>query len=238
MVSTILPLTMIKATVTRRGKTLMGPVDLTVSTEGFTIVLGPNGAGKTTLLRALHGLEMLTTGTCTWQVPVEQARPRQAFVFQSPIMMRRSVRDNLAYPLTLHGMTRANARKQAELWAEKIGLGASLDQPAPLLSGGEKQKMALARALIRRPEILFLDEPCANLDGRATREIETILKDAQASGTRILMSTHDVGQGRRLASDVLFILGGKIIEEAPASRFFDAPKTPQAIALLNGDIVE
>jgi tungstate transport system ATP-binding protein len=238
MVNTILPLVMTGAVVKRRGKILLGPVDLTISSGGFTIILGPNGAGKTTLLRALHGLEKLAKGELHWQVPVIEARPRQAFVFQSPIMMRRTVRDNLAYPLTLHGVAKPEARARAEVWAAKIGLGAALDQQAPLLSGGEKQKLALARALIRAPEILFLDEPCANLDGRSTREIEAILKGAQADGTRILMSTHDIGQARRLATNIVFLMDGKIIESVPATGFFDAPKTPQAIALLKGDIVE
>ena len=239
MVSPILPLTMTGAVVKRRGKTLLGPVDLTISAGGFTIILGPNGAGKTTLLRALHGLEKLAAGDVRWQVPVFDARPKQAFVFQSPIMMRRSVRDNLAYPLTLHGTDRTEARKKAEIWAVKIGLGAALDQQAPLLSGGEKQKLALARALIRSPEVLFLDEPCANLDGRATREIETILLQAQAAGTRIVMSTHNMGQARRLATDVVFMYDGKVHERADADSFFGAdPKTPEAVAFVNGDIVE
>lgn len=238
MVSTILPLVMTGAVVKRRGKILLGPVDLTISPGDFTIILGPNGAGKTTLLRALHGLEKLATGDVRWQVPVTDARPKQAFVFQSPIMMRRNVRDNLAYPLTLHGVPKSEARAQAEVWAAKVGLGAVLDQQAPLLSGGEKQKLALARALIRAPEVLFLDEPCANLDGRSTREIEAILKGAQADGTRILMSTHNIGQARRLATNIVFLMGGEIIESGPATGFFDAPKTPQATALLNGDIVE
>ena len=238
MVTPILPLTLSDASVTRRRKTILGPLDIQVSETGFTIILGPNGAGKTTLLRALHGLEKLSTGSATWQVPLSVAQPRQAFVFQSPIIMRRTVRDNLAYPLTLHGMPRAAARKEAEQWAANIGLGDFLEQSAPNLSGGEKQKLALARALIRKPDILFLDEPCANLDGRATREIETILKEAQDRGTRILMSTHNIGQAKRLATDVIFLMGGRIVEAAPAAQFFDAPATPQAKALLNGDIVE
>ncbi|MEP2506527.1 MAG: ATP-binding cassette domain-containing protein [Paracoccaceae bacterium] len=229
---------MTQAVVKRRGKTLLGPVDMTISAGDFTIVLGPNGAGKTTLLRALHGLEKLAGGDVRWQVSILEARPRQAFVFQSPIMMRRSVRENLAYPLTLHGVPKSEAHAKAEVWAKKIGLGEALNQQAPLLSGGEKQKLALARALIRGPEVLFLDEPCANLDGRATREIEEILKNAQADGTRILMSTHDIGQARRLASDVVFLMGGKVIESGPSEEFFSAPRTHQAIALLNGDIVE
>jgi tungstate transport system ATP-binding protein len=238
MVTSILPLKMTDALVKRRGKTLLGPVNFEVSPEGFTIVMGPNGAGKTTLLRALHGLERLSAGHIDWQVPVGQTVQRQAFVFQSPIMMRRSVRDNLAYPLILHGMPKRDAHALAADWAERVGLRAALDQQAPQLSGGEKQKLALARALIRSPDIIFLDEPCANLDGRAIREIEAILQEAQASGTRILMATHDIGQARRLATDIVFLMHGKIIETADAKAFFDAPKTPQAAALLKGDIVE
>lgn len=238
MVISILPLKMTDALVKRRGKTLLGPVDFEVSPEGFTIIMGPNGAGKTTLLRALHGLERLSAGRIDWQVPVGQTVQRQAFVFQSPIMMRRSVRDNLAYPLILHGTHRAKAHALAAEWAERVGLRAALDQQAPQLSGGEKQKLALARALMRQPDIVFLDEPCANLDGRATREIEAILQTAQASGTRILMSTHDIGQARRLATDIVFLMHGKIIETAEAKAFFEAPKTTQAAALLKGDIVE
>lgn len=236
MVTPILPLTMTGAMVKRRGKTLLGPVDFQLAPEGFTIVMGPNGAGKTTLLRTLHGLERLAAGRIDWQVPFADTLHRQAFVFQTPIMMRRSVRDNLAYPLLLHRAP--NAREQAEAWAKRVGLQDKLDQQAPQLSGGEKQKLALARALIRSPEVLFLDEPCANLDGRSIREIEAILRQAQADGTRILMATHDIGQARRLASDVIFMMHGQIIEAAQAAAFFDAPQTRQAAALLRGDIVE
>ncbi len=238
MVTPILPMTLQGGVVKRRGKTVLGPVDLTVSMRGFTIFLGPNGSGKTTLLRALHGLERLAKGQIAWQVPLAQAQLEQAFVFQTPIMMRRCVRDNLAYPLRLNGTPKAQATAAAEDWAERIGLSQFLDQPAPQLSGGEKQKLALARALIRTPQILFLDEPCANLDGRATREIETILKDAQASGTRILMATHDIGQAKRLADEVVFLMHGKIIESAAAATFFAGPASPQAAQLLKGDIVE
>ena len=238
MVTPILPLKMIDAVVKRRGNVLLGPVDLTISDRGFTIVLGPNGAGKTTLLRGLHGLERLAQGRVDWQVPTQDARRRQSFVFQSPIMLRRTVLDNLTYPLTLRGEAKAIAVAQARRWADRVGLGDVCDQYAPDLSGGEKQKLALARAFITDPEIVFLDEPCASLDGRATREIETILLAAHASGTRIVMATHDIGQAKRLATEVAFMMRGAIVENGPAAAFFASPKTPQSAALLMGDIVE
>ena len=235
---TILPLRLRGAVARSRGKVLAGPIDLTVSPTGFTIVMGPNGAGKTTLLRMMHGLQRLAAGELHWNLPRDIARMRQAYVFQMPIMMRRRVVDCIAYPLILHGTPRREARAIAADWARRFGLGDALQRPAPVLSGGEKQKLALARALIRRPDILFLDEPCANLDGRATREIEALLQVARDAGTRIVMATHDMGQARRLASEVVFMYDGRVNETGPARRFFETPATAQAAAFINGDIVE
>lgn len=234
----ILPLTVTDATVRRRGKVLVGPVSLSVSPSGLSIVMGPNGAGKSTLLRLLHGMERVARGTLAWQVPEAQARRRQAFVFQTPIMMRRSALDNVAYPLIVHGTPRKDARARAATWLDRVGLADSATKLATVLSGGERQKLALARALIRDPEILFLDEPCANLDGRATREFEEILTAAHAGGTRVVMATHDIGQARRLAGDVWFVYRGALHETAPADQFFAAPRTREAAAFINGDIVE
>ena len=238
MVASILPLRVAAASVRKRGKRLIGPVDLEVSENGFTVVIGPNGAGKTSLLRLLHGLERPGGGDVTWGIDEIEARAHQAYVFQSPIMMRRSVLESVAYALRVHGVSRRKARAKARDWLEKVGLGAAADRPAQVLSGGERQKLALARALIREPQILFLDEPCASLDGRATREIEAILGAAYEQGVRVLMSTHDMGQARRLASEVLFLHKGLIHEAAPAEAFFAGPATAEARAFLNGDILE
>lgn len=236
--TTLLPLAIRNVTVRRRGKRLLGPVSLDLAGDGLTAVIGPNGAGKTTLLRMMHGLERARGGTLEWAVPQGEARRRQAFVFQTPIMMRRSVLDCIAYPLRLNGASRADARAKARAAAEAAGLGDVLDVPALMASGGEKQKLALARALIRDPEVLFLDEPCANLDGRATREFEDMLSAARADGVRIVMSTHDMGQARRLADEVIFLARGEILEQRAAADFFKAPETPEAQAYLDGGIVE
>ncbi|MEP2639419.1 ATP-binding cassette domain-containing protein [Roseobacter sp.] len=237
MVSTILPLTLEGAMVRRRGKRLLGPVDLALDTQGLTIIVGPNGSGKTTLLRVMHGVERLSAGRVAWSVPQADARHRQAYVFQTPIVLRRSVADNLRYPLQLVGVPRAKADADVAEWGTRIGLAARMGLPAARLSGGEKQKLALARALIRAPDVLFLDEPCANLDGPSTRDIETLLADALAAGTRIIMTTHDLGQARRLAHDAIFMLGGRVREHAPAQAFFNAPATPELQAFFRGDII-
>lgn len=234
----ILPLILTDAVVRKRGQTIIGPVTEEIAEAGFTIIMGPNGAGKTTLLRLMEGLERPRAGRVDWQVSDELARPKTAFVFQAPIIMRRSVADNIAYPLRVQSMTKAAAGIQARSWAENIGLGPMIDMDAALLSGGEKQKLAIARALIAEPEVLFLDEPTTNLDGRALREIEAVLQAASAGGTRMIMTTHNIGQARRLATEIIFLHRGSVRERASATEFFDGAKTAQARAFLSGDIVE
>lgn len=236
--SALFPLTVTGAVTRRRGKVLVGPVDLRLEGQGATVIIGPNGSGKTTLLGLLHGTARLHAGTIAWQQPMETARAAQAFVFQRPVMLRRSVVENIAYPLLVRGVARADAVAQAHTWAARVGLGAMPERAAPSLSGGEQQKLALARAFITAPEVVFLDEPCASLDGRATREIEAILHDQKTRGVRLILSTHDMGQARRLADDVVFLRNGKVHETAPAQQFFDTPASDAARAFLRGDIVE
>lgn len=234
----LFPLEVRGAQTSRRGKILVGPVDLDLAGAGATVVMGPNGSGKTTLLRLLHGAARLTGGSINWACEEAEARSAQAFVFQRPVMLRRSVLENLIYPLQMRGMARAQATAQAEEWAVRVGLEQMLGQSATSLSGGEQQKLALARAMITEPRVLFLDEPTAALDGRATREVEAVLRAARAVGTQLILSTHDLGQAKRLADEVLFLLHGRVLEHSPARTFFEAPATPQARAFLRGDIVE
>lgn len=238
MVSDLFPLKVRAAQTSRRGKVLVGPIDMDLEGAGVTVVLGPNGSGKTTLLRLLHGTARLTRGTIEWACDTMQARHHQAFVFQRPVMMRRSVVDNISYPLHIKGICKTEARVRAAHWAARIGLGDMLERPATVLSGGEQQKLALARAIITNPKVLFLDEPSAALDGRAMREIEDLLQEAVQAGTRLILSTHDFGQARRLANEVVFLLHGQVHEQSHAAPFFAGPQTAQAAAFLRGDIVE
>lgn len=237
MVASILPLTVSGAMVRRGGRTILGPLDWHLDGSGLTMLLGPNGSGKTTMLRLLHGLDRLRAGTVQWSAPQAQVRAAQSFVFQTPIVMRRSVIDNIAYPLIIDGNTRDVACKKAAEQAARVGLQHRLDVAAQVLSGGEKQKMALARALIRAPQVLFLDEPCANLDMHATRDIEAILADARDRGTCIVMATHNFGQARRLADSVVFLNDGQIVESGSAAALLNAPKTLEFKAFLNGDLL-
>ncbi|MEO0328940.1 MAG: ATP-binding cassette domain-containing protein [Pseudomonadota bacterium] len=238
MVTSVLPLRLNNVSVTKHGKTLVGPIDLELGMTGITVILGPNGSGKTTLLRLIHGLERPRHGEVVWNVPTSEARQRQAFVFQTPIMLRRSALENVAYPLHLQNMAKDAANLSALRALESVDLENSKHINAGYLSGGEKQKLAIARALAIKPDILFLDEPTASLDSSSMREIETIIKSAVASGIRIVMTTHDIGQGKRLADDVCFLFKGVLHEQSSAKSFFEAPKTKEAQFFLAGEIVE
>jgi len=238
MVSSILPLILTGVCVKKRDKTLIGPIDLEVAKSGVTAILGPNGSGKTTLLRVIHGLERARPGYLSWNCTTQEARKKQAFVFQTPIMLRQTVIQNIAYPLKLQNIKKAERLKVSREWLEQINLSEAQNLEAHLLSGGEKQKLAIARALVTNPEILFLDEPTANLDGQSTREIETIIKDASASGVRVMITTHDIGQSKRLADDIIFLYRGQLHESGQAGAFFNTPKTKEAAAFLDGEIVE
>jgi tungstate transport system ATP-binding protein len=238
MVSSILPLRLKDVSVAKRGKTLIGPIDLEIGIEGVTIIMGPNGSGKTTLLRLMHGLEPPRQGSLEWNTAMQDARKKQAFVFQTPIVLRRSALDNIIYPLQLQNVPKDEANKAALKGLERVNLLEAQNLNASFLSGGEKQKLAIARALVTNPDIMFLDEPTANLDGASTREIETIIKDAALSGVRIVITTHDIGQGKRLADDVIFLYQGKLHEHGYAKAFFDQTKTQEAVSFLAGEIVE
>src|SRR5207302_8532365 len=152
-------------------------------------------------------------------------------VFQRPMMLRRSAAANVAYALNRHDPARVS-----ELLAQ-VGLAHLADRPARRLSGGEQQRLALARALARDPEILFLDEPTASLDPAATKAVEDIVRDVAASGVKIVMATHDIGQAHRLAGDIVFLARGRIVERADAAQFFHSPATAEATAFLRGDLV-
>ena len=234
----ILPLCLRNVTVIRSGRPILGPLNLEVEQDGLLVVLGPNGAGKTTLLRTMHGIERISSGDITWQVPRDEAELKQSFVFQTPIVLRRTVLENIAYPLLIRGASKSEARHSAMEWAARVGLEAAVDRPAPVLSGGERQKLALARALITQPELVFLDEPTANLDGRSMRDIENILTDARERGTRLVLATHNLGQARRLGTKIVFLYRGAVHEFATTEDFFARPKTKEAFAFANGDIVE
>ncbi|RVT86689.1 ATP-binding cassette domain-containing protein [Rhodobacteraceae bacterium CCMM004] len=197
-----------------------------------TAVLGPNGAGKSLLLRLLHGLIAPQEGRV-----IAAPEVRQAMVFQRPVLLRRSVAANLDYALRAAGEGRRARRARLPDLLSQFGFAASARQPARTLSGGEQQRLALVRALATAPDVLFLDEPTASLDPAATHAIETLLAQADAQGTKIVIVTHDPGQARRLGGEVLLLNRGRIAERTPATQFFAAPRSPEGRAYLSGALL-
>lgn len=218
------------------GRTLIEDVSLRLEPGSLTVVMGPNGAGKSILLRLLHGLLEPSAGEIRWggQRMTDNVRRRQAMVFQRPVLLRRSVADNIRFALRLNAD--GDTRSCHEI-LESAGLDARADQPARSLSGGEQQRLALARALVLQPEVLFLDEPTANLDPASTAAIESVVDDARRRGTKIIFVSHDVGQAQRLADDVLFLHQGRALEHSPASDFFRHPAAAAAQAYLHGRLL-
>ena len=210
--------------------TILDRLDLRLAAGAPTILLGPNGSGKTSLLRLAMGLVAPSGGRISWGGRAEPGE-RLAMVFQRPVMLRRTAAANVAYALP----GRDDARVAQLL--DRVGLAHVAGRPARKLSGGEQQRLALARALARDPEILFLDEPTASLDPAATKAVEDIVAAVAASGVKIVMATHDIGQARRLAGDIVFLARGRLIERAAAATFFTAPATSEAAAFLRGDLV-
>ena len=232
----ILPLRLDDAGFAVAGARLLDGISLAIPAGRRLIVMGANGAGKSLMLRLCHGLIEPTSGRRIW-ANGETCPQGQAMVFQRPVLLRRSVAANLAYPLRLRGMGRAACRETVAQTLERFGLAALADRPARLLSGGEQQRLALARAWTMRPQILFLDEPTSALDPSATRIIEAMIESFSAEGITIVMSTHDIGQARRLAQDIAFLHRGRLIEHGPAEIFFEGPKAWQARAFLAGDLI-
>ncbi|PHQ25736.1 ABC transporter ATP-binding protein [Marinobacter guineae] len=214
---------------------LLGPCSFTLDGIGPTLVMGPNGAGKSLLLRLAHGLLFPTEGRVTWS---SDRKPRQAMVFQQPVLLRRSAVANLIHALAVNNVPRRERAKLAYDALERFGLTACAKTPARVLSGGQQQRLALARAWVLSPQVLFLDEPTSALDPAAIKAVEAAVREFHQRGTRIVMTTHDIHQARRLAGDVLFLSGGKVREHTPADVFFDAPVSPEAQAFIAGELVE
>ncbi|MFY0632516.1 MAG: ATP-binding cassette domain-containing protein [Vannielia sp.] len=217
----------------RGGRALLRGVDLALSGTGITALLGPNGAGKSLLLRAIAGIIPPDAG----EVSLAPRLLRPALVFQKPVLLRRSARANLAHALKLAGLPRAARATRIPKLLEQCDLTALADSPARKLSGGEQQRLALARALAADPALLLLDEPTASLDPKATAAIEAITLRAAGRGVKVVLVTHDRAQAERLAGDVVFLHEGRAVEHAPAPRFFANPASPEARAYLEGRLI-
>jgi len=229
----LLPLTLDRVTLEIGGTRIVSDFSLRLEAGSRTVIVGPNGAGKSMLLRLCHGLVAPTGGTLVW---AGDPAGKQAMVFQRPSMLRRPVLANVAYGLKLRGVAKAEREAKAHAMLARVGLAHLSDRPARVLSGGEQQRVALARAWTLAPKILFLDEPTASLDPGAAQAVEEIVLAMAAEGTKIVMTTHNLGQARRIGDEIVFVHNGRIGERATVDAFFRAPATPEAAAFLKGEL--
>lgn len=215
------------------GKRLLDDVSFILPKGGITAIIGPNGAGKSLTLRLCHGMLKPSRGNVRWHT--ETGRRAHGMVFQRPVMLRRSAKANIVHALVAVGIADPSTRADTAL--ARVGLLHLADRPARLMSGGEQQRLAIARAWALEPEVLFLDEPSSQLDPGATRQIEDILARVADEGMTILMTTHDLGQARRLSRRILFLNKGRLIEDAVSTCFFAGPALPDACAFIAGDLL-
>lgn len=228
-------------------KELLHGISLTISAGSRTVIMGPNGAGKSLLLRLLQGLIEPTGGQIVWrQAWGKQKDPRKgrssgappvSIVLQRPVLLRRSVAANLTHALRVMKVPRAERPARLDELLTLGNLQQRRNQPARSLSGGEQQRLATVRALAGKPDMLLLDEPTASLDPQATQDIEALIQRSHANGTKIVLVTHDLGQARRIADDVVFMANGRIAETGPADTFFKNPQSTEARAYLSGHLV-
>jgi len=216
---------------------ILDRLTLTFNSGAPTVLIGPNGSGKTTLLRVAMGLVTPTSGRVIWGDQKCSAPPRRAIVFQRPVMLRRSVLGNLLFALRAAGVSRTEREPRAAELLRLVGLEDFSDRAARRLSGGEQQRLALARALARDPAVLFLDEPTASLDPAATKAIEDIVRTLSLRGIKIVMATHDLGEARRLAGQVVLLHRGSVVDSGPTERFFAGPLSDHGRRFIAGELL-
>jgi len=233
----LLPLTLDDVCYEAGGKRLLDRINLRIEAGPRTVVLGPNGSGKSLLLRLCHGLILPTRGEIRFNGPrTIGGRRRDALVFQRPVLLRRSVRANVAYGLALSGVPHARRQRIADEALERVGLARLADRPARVLSGGEQQRLAIARAWALQPELLLLDEPTANLDPGACEAIEAAVQAMHAAGTKIVLVTHNLGQAHRLGDEVIFLSRGRALEQTPMGTFLSSPPSAEAASFIRGEL--
>jgi tungstate transport system ATP-binding protein len=212
-------------------------ISLILTVGAPTVLIGPNGAGKTTVLRLAMGLVRPSSGRVTWDGRGDIPPLRRAFVFQRPAMLRRSAAGNIRYALAAAGRPRGERHARAAELLALVALADLAGRPAKKLSAGEQQRLALARALAKDPDVLFLDEPTASLDPAATNAVEEVIRTIAARGIKVVMATHDLGEAKRLAGEIVLLHRGRIIESGPAASFFAQPQTPEARRFLAGELL-
>ena len=221
------------------GKALISIEKLIVYEPKITVILGPNGAGKSLLLKLIQGIQKPSAGRIKLRgIPIEENQERLTMVLQAPILLRLSVYYNIAMCMNRSNFFLSSGEKETIYrLLKKVGLEDKLNVPAKFLSGGEKQKLSLARALISNPSILLVDEPTSTIDPTTTLLIENMIREQSELGTKIIFVTHDINQAFRLANDAVMIYKGKIVEHGSVKSFFQRPNSSFTKRYLSGSLL-
>ncbi|MDA0762820.1 MAG: ATP-binding cassette domain-containing protein [Proteobacteria bacterium] len=232
----ISPIEIVNLSTKINNNLILDNISFEILDKSITAILGPNGAGKSVLLQTINGLVPILKGKITFnsEETSEVIRKKQAMVFQTPTLLRRSVLDNMEF---INKINKETNISDAKILLKKVGLDDFYNHPARLLSGGEKQRLSLARALLLKPKLLLLDEPTTNLDPYSLKLIEDLILEESIKGTSIILTTHDMAQAKRLASNIIFINKGKVLEQTEAKVFFRKPVTNEARKYLAGEIL-
>ena len=230
------PIQFVDLSVVLGQKLILDKINCKIKSNSITAVLGPNGAGKSIFLQTINGLVSIQSGRLTFNSMQnnQEIREQQAMVFQTPVLLRRTVMANMQFVSNLRNKKSNQLLKNL---LDKVGLEDYEEKPARLLSGGEKQRLSMARALIVNPNLLLLDEPTANLDPYSLNLIEDLVLEENSTGKTVIFTTHDMSQAKRLATDVIFLNKGKVLEQTVSKTFFKKPKTFEAQKYINGEIL-
>ena len=216
--------------------TALRDITLTLHRGERLVLVGANGSGKTTLLRLLHGLVRCQGQRQVYALAPEARAPVPAMLFQRPFLLSLSVRWNVRIALWLRGVPKAQREARCQRALQRVGLEALAGRPALTLSGGQQQRLALARAWALHPDLLLLDEPTANLDPSAKREVEALIDDIAREGVTVVMSTHNLGQAKRLGSRVCYLEAGRLVVDLPVECFFKDQLPREAAQFLKGEL--
>ncbi len=235
----VLPVVGADLRIRRKGRVLVDIDRIAIEGQGTTVIVGPNGAGKSLLLKVLAGLRVPDEGTVLWNgTPPSRGRYcRFSMVLQTAVLLRRTVLANVEYALRAVGHSRQEARRRAQDIVREAGLERLSSASARVLSGGEKQRLALARALATQPDLLFLDESTSSLDPASVLAIETMVLAASREGMRTVMVAHDLAQAKRVADEIILMHHGRIVERAATEGFFTRPATALAADFIAGQIL-
>jgi tungstate transport system ATP-binding protein len=232
-----LPIMFAAAGIIAGKMTILDDISLSIGLGAPTVLIGPNGSGKTTLLRAAIGLIPVSRGRVTWGGREVSPPTRRAILLQRPVMLRRSTAGNVRYALGVAGVPLGERERRTCDLLALVGLEGLQRRPARRLSGGEQQRLALARALARDPAVLFLDEPTASLDPHATKAIEDVVRAITTRGVKVVMSTHDLGQAKRIGGEIVLLHRGRLVETGAADEFFPSPRTLEAKKFIAGELL-